>query len=92
MNVLTIMDYSTGNIDAYVVSDDVIDNINLWLKQHEYDIDEISYMISDDLKINGVYIKTECKLNSALHRRILDEAVRLAVLSKMPTSNTAQQQ
>ena len=52
MNVLTIMDYSTGNIDAYVVSDDVIDNINLWLKQHEYDIDEISYMISDELKIN----------------------------------------
>lgn len=48
--------------------------------------------LPDDLKINGVYIKTECKLNSALHRRILDEAVRLAVLSKMPTSNTAQQQ
>ena len=52
MNVLTIMDYSTGNIDTYVVSDDVIDNINLWLKQHEYDIDEIHYMISNELKIN----------------------------------------
>ena len=52
MNVLTIMDYSTGETDVYIVSDDVIDNINLWLKQHEYDIDEISYMISDELKIN----------------------------------------
>lgn len=48
--------------------------------------------LPDDLKINGEHVKTECKLNSALHRRILDEAVRLAVLSKMPTSNTAQQQ
>ena len=48
--------------------------------------------LPDDLKINGVSNITECKLNSALHRRILDEAVRLAVLSKMPTSNTAQQQ
>lgn len=52
MNVLTIMDYSTGEIDIYTVSDDVLDDIDSWLKQHEYDIDEISYMISDELKIN----------------------------------------
>lgn len=52
MNVLTIMDYSTGEINVYTISDDVINDIDSWFKQHEYDIDEIHYMISDDLKIN----------------------------------------
>lgn len=52
MNVLTIMDYSTGEIDIYTISDNVINDIDSWFKLHEYDIDEIHYMISDELKIN----------------------------------------
>ena len=49
MNTLTIMNYNTGEIDIYTF--DIID-IDAWLKEHNYDIDEISYMITDDLKIN----------------------------------------
>ena len=49
MNTLTIMNYNTGEIDIYTFG--IID-IDAWLKEHNYDIDEISYMITDDLKIN----------------------------------------
>lgn len=52
MNTLTIMNYNTGEIDIYTVSDNVFDNLDSWLKEHNYDVDEISYMITDDLKIN----------------------------------------
>lgn len=45
-----------------------------------------------DLEINGKHEESKCELHSALHRRILDEAIRLAVLSKTQTSSTAQQQ
>lgn len=33
-----------------------------------------------NLSIDGITAKTECKLNSALHRNILDRAVQLAIL------------
>lgn len=36
----------------------------------------------DDLSINNVTVKSECKLNPSLHRRILDRAVTLALASK----------
>ena len=49
MNTLTIMNYSTGEIDVYTLA---LVDINVWLKEHNYDVDEISYMITDDLKIN----------------------------------------
>ena len=52
MNTLTIMNYNTGEIDIYTVSDNVFDNLDSWLKEHNYDVDEISYMTTYDLKIN----------------------------------------
>lgn len=36
----------------------------------------------NDLSINNISEKTECKLNSAIHRAILERAVRLAIISK----------
>lgn len=40
-----------------------------------------------DLTIEGVNTITECRLNSALHKYILDRAVRLAILSKTQVTN-----
>lgn len=37
--------------------------------------------LTDDLSINGCTKRTECVLHESLHQRILDEAVRLALLS-----------
>jgi hypothetical protein len=42
--------------------------------------------LNDGLSINNVSKETECKLNSALHRGILEKAVKLAVLSRTHTS------
>lgn len=52
MDTLVIMNYNTGEIDIYTVSDNVFDNLDSWLKEHNYDVDEISYMTTHDLKIN----------------------------------------
>ena len=52
MNTLAIMNYNTGEIDIYTVSDDVFDDLDSWIKEHNYNIDEINLMITDDLKIN----------------------------------------
>ena len=49
MDTLVIMNYNTGEVDIYTLA---IVDINVWLKEHNYDVDEISYMIVDDLKIN----------------------------------------
>lgn len=38
------------------------------------------------LSINGVKVKTECKLNPVIHRAILERAVRLAIISKTQVS------
>lgn len=38
--------------------------------------------LPDDLSINGVNKKTECKLNPVIHRAILEKAVELAINSK----------
>lgn len=39
-----------------------------------------------DLSINGIKVKTECKLNPVIHREILERAVRLAIISKTQVS------
>ena len=41
----------------------------------------------EGLSINNVSTKKECKLNPALHRLILDEAIRLALVSKGIVNN-----
>lgn len=38
--------------------------------------------LEDGLSVNNISTKNECKLNPALHRLILDEAIRLALVSK----------
>ena len=41
--------------------------------------------LTDGVSINGISIKTECELNPAIHRVILEKAVRLALLSRPQT-------
>lgn len=38
--------------------------------------------LPDNLSINGISIKTECKLTPAIHRAILERAIQLAIMSK----------
>lgn len=42
--------------------------------------------LPDNLSINGINKKTECKLNPAIHRAILERAVKLAIISKVPNA------
>ena len=42
--------------------------------------------LPDNLSINNVSEKTECKLNPVIHRAILEKAVKLAILSKAPSA------
>lgn len=45
--------------------------------------------LPDDLTINGEQNETECKLNSVVHRAILDIAVRLAIAHRASINTTA---
>ena len=42
----------------------------------------ITTALTDNLSINGVVIKSECKLNPVIHRTILERAVRMAYSSR----------
>ena len=42
--------------------------------------------LTDNLSINGVSVKTECKLNPVIHRAILERAVKLAIISRVPNA------
>lgn len=42
--------------------------------------------LPDELSINNVKTKTECKLNPGIHRMILDLAVNLAIRSRVPST------
>ena len=42
--------------------------------------------LPDDLSINDINIKTECKLNPVIHRAILERAVEIAILSRVPNT------
>lgn len=42
--------------------------------------------LTDNLSINGVSIKTECELNPVIHRAILERAVKLAIISRVPNT------
>lgn len=42
--------------------------------------------LPDNLSINEISIKTECKLNPVIHRAVLEKAVQLALLSKIPSA------
>ena len=42
--------------------------------------------LTDNLSINGTSAKTECELNPVIHRAILERAVKLAIISKVPST------
>lgn len=42
--------------------------------------------LPNDLSINGINKKTECGLNPIIHRVILERAVRLAIISRVPNT------
>ena len=42
--------------------------------------------LTDNLSINGISAKTECELNPVIHRTILEKAVKLAIMSKVPST------
>lgn len=42
--------------------------------------------LTDNLSINGVSVKTECELNPVIHRAILERAVKLAIISRVPNT------
>lgn len=41
--------------------------------------------LPDNLSIDNVSVKTECKLNPVIHKVILEKAVKMAILSKNPS-------
>ena len=47
--------------------------------------------LPDDLTINGISTKTECKLNPVIHRTILERATRLAIISKVPNTDAGKE-
>ena len=42
--------------------------------------------LTDNLSINGISVKTECELNPVIHRAILERAVKLAIISRVPSA------
>lgn len=48
--------------------------------------------LPDGLSINGISTITECKLSSALHRIILERAVKYALMSRLPGAGTQKEQ
>lgn len=44
--------------------------------------------LDNDIYINGVNTKTQCKLNPAIHRAILERAVKLAIISRTQMSGS----
>ena len=42
--------------------------------------------LTDNLSINGISVKTECELNPVVHRAILERAVKLAIISRVPNA------
>lgn len=42
--------------------------------------------LTDNLSINCISVKTECELNPVIHRAILERAVKLAIVSRVPST------
>lgn len=46
--------------------------------------------LDDDLSVDDIKTKNECKLPESLHQRILDRAIQLAIQSKLKSNNNVQ--
>lgn len=58
--IISILNYDTGEIDIISVSPNIErdnENIEDYLRSLGYKLSEISYMVSDTIKINKIYIK-----------------------------------
>ena len=42
--------------------------------------------LTDNLSINNISVKTECELDPVIHRAILERAVKLAIISRVPNT------
>lgn len=42
--------------------------------------------LTDNLSINKISVKTECELSPVIHRAILERAVKLAIMSRVPSA------
>lgn len=45
--------------------------------------------LPDDITINGINTKTECLLNEFIHKEIINRAVQLAIMSKIPNNTNS---
>lgn len=78
---------SKGRALRLDINDGVIEiisdyNIEKYLIRYIARPEPIILVNLDGLSINGINVITECKLNPAIHRVILERAVRLAIASK----------
>ena len=72
-----------GNGVIEIVSDY---NIGRYLVRYLSRPEPIILVNLNGLSINGESVKTECKLNPVIHRAILERAVKLAIMSRVPNT------
>lgn len=75
------------------ISDNVIEivsdyNIGGYLVRYLSRPEPIILTDLSDISINDVKVRTECELNPAIHRAILERAVKLAIISKTQVSGS----
>lgn len=74
-----------GNRVVEIISDHNIDKYRIrYLSRPE----PIVLENLSETSINGVKVRTECKLNPVIHRAILERAVKLAIISKTQVSGS----
>lgn len=72
----------TGNMVELISKHHISDYILRYISKPE---PIVLVNLPDDVKINGVGTVNECKLNSVIHRSILEKAVQFALTSKLGT-------
>lgn len=78
------LDYGDGTVE--IISDY---EISKYIVRYLSKPSPIILVNLGNLSIDDINTETECKLNSALHRVILDRAVRLAIISKTQVSSSS---
>ena len=72
----------TGNMVELISKYNISDYILRYISKPE---PIVLVNLPDDVKINGIGTVNECKLNSVIHRSILEKAVQFALTSKLGT-------
>lgn len=84
-----VLRLDAGNNAVELVSNNNITNYKIRYLSKPQPI--IIQDLFNNLAIDGINVKTECKLHSSLHRLILERAVRMGLLSKSINIDTNQQ-